>query len=351
MLSIIYVFFISLFLIGIKRKDCFVDSYLARNQCNIVKGLFIILVFISHVNQYLLKSGFSVINYGDVLYFRITSAVGQLMVVMFLFFSGFGIMESFKKKGYMYVAIMPRKRILTTLLNFDVAVLVFIALNLVLGKHMSMKQILLSFIAWDSVGNSNWYIFSILVCYSLAFVVLYVYSKYLSSKNIYIYALLPLFTFVLFAMTVLSYYKAAYWYNTMLCFPFGMLYSAFKDKIYCVLQSYYWIILFLCVIIFFKLRFIPLSLRGLFYNMESIVFAMIIVLLMLKFESNNKWFHWMGEKLFPLYIYQRLAMICIYELPGGKEFICSCPFLYILTCFICVLIISYRYHKWQILFH
>ena len=43
--------------------------------------------------------------------------MGQLVVVMFLFYSGYGIGESYKKKGVNYVQQMPVHRILTTLLN------------------------------------------------------------------------------------------------------------------------------------------------------------------------------------------------------------------------------------------
>lgn len=187
MLVLVYILLLFICLIGLKFHKGYYIDFLAIISCNAVKGFFIMLVFISHINQYIMKSGYVSKNIGDDLYFTITSVIGQLMVVMFLFFSGYGIMESFKKRGGEYVSIMPKKRILTTLLNFDVAVLCFVVLNLLLGKTMHLKQVVLSFIAWDSVGNSNWYIFCILTCYLLAYLALKFYNSNFARESIYIY--------------------------------------------------------------------------------------------------------------------------------------------------------------------
>ena len=257
-------------------------------------------------------------------------------------------MESYKKKGINYVKIMPKKRILITLLNFDIAVLFFIALNLFYGKSMSLRQILLSFIAWDSVGNSNWYIFCILVCYIISFVTLYLYYNLFITKSIYVYALLPVLILSVVTMISLSYFRPPYCYNTILCFPFGMLYSVIKEEVDTIVQHHYYKSIAAFIVIFLVFRYIPISMKGLIYNMESIAFAMIIVFLMMKVESDNKWLRWMGQNLFPLYIYQRLSMMAIYEVPGGKNFVASFPILYIVICFICTLLITSQYHRWQI---
>ncbi len=348
MLVFVYILLFSICFIGLRFHKEYNTGYLAIDRCNTVKGFFIMLVFISHINQYITKSGYVSKNIGDELYFTITSVIGQLMVVMFLFFSGYGIMESFKKKGGEYVSTMPKKRILTTLLNFDVAVLCFVLLNLLLGKTMHLKQVVLSFIAWDSVGNSNWYIFCILLCYFLSYFALRFYNSYFARESVYIYLLFPVFIFTIITIIILSYHKQSYWYNTMLCFPFGMLFSVVKDKAENIILPDYYKCLFTSLILFLILSYIPYPLKGLTYNMESISFAMIVVLLMMKIESNNKWLQWMGQNLFPLYIYQRLAMMAIYELPRGHSFICAYPLLYVVVCFICVIVISSQFHRWQI---
>lgn len=136
----------------------------------------------------------------------------------------------------------------------------------------------------------------------------------------------------------------------MLCFPFGMLFSVIKDKAENIMRQNYYKFLITFFILFLLLRYIPYPLKGLTYNMESISFAMLVVLLMMKIKSENKFLQWMGQNLFPLYIYQRLSMMAIFEMPRGKDFIASFPISYIIICFICTLLITSQYHRWQIKF-
>lgn len=77
-------------------------------------------------------------GFGDVAVDWFIYRFSQLVVVMFLFYSGYGVGESFKRKGDGYVKSMPRHRILATLLNFDVAVIVFILLGLALGHPIDI---------------------------------------------------------------------------------------------------------------------------------------------------------------------------------------------------------------------
>lgn len=342
MLIVIYILFFIFCFIGFRFYSTgYNNDYLSKSQCNAVKGFFIILVFLSHINQYILKSGYRPSSLGDEVYFHITSTVGQLMVVVFLFFSGYGIMESYKIRGSSYLSTMPQKRILVTLLNFDVAVLFFFLLNIILGKSMTLSQVLLSFIAWDSLGNSNWYIFCILLCYSVAYIALTISSN----QN---RAILLVFCLCVIAMITLSFFKGSWWYNTMLCFPLGMLFSKMKSKVDSFIPSIYIVILVSLTFLFFVFRNCSLSLCGLTYNIESMCYALIIVLLMMKMKSNNKFLQWMGQMLFPLYIYQRLMMIAIFESSGGIIFIATYPMAFILICFVAVVLIANLYPRWQI---
>lgn len=76
-------------------------------------------------------------------------------------------MESLKAKGYQYAHTVITRRFPKLLLFFDVAVLLFLVTNLILGKCPGLKQVLLSFTGWDSIGNSNWYMFIIFCMYIL----------------------------------------------------------------------------------------------------------------------------------------------------------------------------------------
>lgn len=148
-------------------KSGFNQDYIGKEQCNAIKGIFILIVFIRHIWPILRRYGYDFSAFGDNIFFRIDRWMGQLLVVVFLFYSGYGVMESIKKKGKQYIDDMPRKRILNTLINFDIAVLAFLLLDLILGVDLDPLNTLLAFTSWTSIGNSCWYIFVILVCYFL----------------------------------------------------------------------------------------------------------------------------------------------------------------------------------------
>lgn len=147
------------------NKNQYFNDYVSKEKSTSIKGIFILLVFFSHFNSYATFAGTS-----DQIYVRIVGIVGQAMVAIFMFYSGFGVMESIRLKGETYIRKIPQKRILSTWINFTCIVAVYALLALAVGNKITLTQMLLSFIGWDSVGNSNWYIFSILCLYLITYV-------------------------------------------------------------------------------------------------------------------------------------------------------------------------------------
>lgn len=145
--------------------ESFNGSYISKEQCNCIKGFFIAVVFCRHIVSYLVEAGYNFSIVGDNIFGWINGHIGQLLVVMFLFYSGYGVTESIKKKGADYVESIPKRRVLTTLANFDVAVFLFLIVDILCGIEYPISNVLLSFVGWESIGNSNWYIFVILCCY------------------------------------------------------------------------------------------------------------------------------------------------------------------------------------------
>jgi len=258
-------------------------------------------------------------------------------------------MESVKKKGSAYVASMPRRRLLGTLLNFDVAVCSFALLNLVLGIEFTAQKFALSLTGWESLGNSNWYIFDILVCYTLAYIFFKMRPKAgISWGGQFI---LLIFLFIV-AILILEQMKKEWWYNTLLCFPAGMIYSSKKELMERMLQQRYWHILALSCFIFAVLTALFLLgvygfAQGYIYNINAILFVVIIVMLTMKFKIQNAVLSWMGLNLFPLYIYQRLPMIALRNI-CGDECLCSYPYIYMVVCLFISFMIAFGFKYWQI---
>lgn len=339
-------FYILLSLLIISRlkynRQGFYSDYLSFDTTNAVKGIFIALVFIKHALPYILKSEYVFdYNFCNRAFLVIDGQVGQWIVAMFLFYSGFGVMESIKKKGLPYVNSIPRKRILTTLVNFDIAVALFVIIALLLHKDYSLKTYLLSFTGWESVGNSNWYIFVIMLCYLITYLC---FRLPIVKQGAYSIRAILCFSLLVVSVFALSFVKPSWWYDTMLCFGLGIFYSLWREHIESVLQKYYWLMLSILIVLVVCLR--P-YLTGVAYNGYCIIFCIFVVMLTMKFKINNSVLIWSGKNLFPLYIYQRIPMIILSSICGGA-FVSSSPVLYIFACLLITLLFAHFYKYWAV---
>ena len=342
---IYYIIILFLCLIGMSFcKEGYHKDYLSKENTNAIKGIFLLLIVISHSLPYLRECGYTFNGIGDPYVVFIRKQLGQLVVVMFLFYSGYGICESWKKKGSTYVNNMPTHRILTTLLNFDVAVVIFAALCLILSIPFTAKQFLLSLIAWDSVGNSNWYIFCILICYLISYIVLR-FSPPHSSK---ITSTTLTFIVLVSVSLLLSFFKEPRWYNTLWAYGAGFAFSSYKTYIENKIQNKYYLYLGVCFLIFAILFVNKIEFRGIRYNLLSISFAFLLVILSMKITISNPILCWVGKNLFPMYIYQRLPMIILQN--QCESFTGNHPVLFAAISLIVTIGITHLYKYWSISF-
>lgn len=191
------------------------SDYLSIEKTNSIKGIFIPLIVLSHAGSYLTLQD----NILNSLYSVFTGILGQGVVVMFLFYSGYAMMLSCSKKGQHYIYSIPVKRVLMVLFNFDVAVLLFFILQTALGSKYTVGEIILAFTSLGSFGNSNWYIFAIIVLYMIT------YFAFIIGKNNQKLVLSCAFILTAVYIIVMHRLKESHWYDTALLYPMGMLRS------------------------------------------------------------------------------------------------------------------------------
>ena len=98
----LYITLLILFLIDTKPTfymKTINPNYLSPDTCTSIKGFCVILVFLSHGGKYLTNVGEGYINN---MYYTIAGWLSQLIVVMFFFYSGYGMMEQLKRRGDIY---------------------------------------------------------------------------------------------------------------------------------------------------------------------------------------------------------------------------------------------------------
>lgn len=334
------------------------DKYLDRNVCDNIKGIFIIMVFISHIVPYLNNCGANLESHVINIPYGIIYFLGQLIVVMFLFYSGYGVMHSILHKGSNYISNMPKNRIMTTQLNFMVAVILFLLIQTIfLSKSFEVSRICLSLIGWESLGNSNWYIFVILLCYISTYLVFRFlllppewpdkFPKSDFSSDVSIKKVKTLFWILALVITILtlilSFFKEGWWYSTMLVYPFGMFWCIYKDKIDGLISRHYKILLVSLIIMFFAYQYFPYNpFPNLLHNFRGILFTVIVLMITITCPLKTALLSHFGKNLFPLYIYQRIPMLILIESDGG-EWASQNPTFYILVSLILTLLIVTLY--------
>lgn len=290
----------------------FNGDYLSIKNSNIIKGIFVITVIFSHCSQYITLGGMY-----DEPYLRFQGFLGQMIVAMFLFYSGYGVMESITKKGWSYVKSIPTKRFIKVLVNFDIAVLLYLILDLVLGLKYDAKTILLSFIGWENIGNSNWYILAILALYILTFVAFFLMKWFDSKPMLFVYVLILSVLTVGFVLFEMKMEKGSWYYNTAILFPLGCWYSLLKPYIDKIVMKNDIIYSFVAMIVGGGL-FVSYTMKNDYgiegYSLWAIFFTLALVVFTMKFSFNSTLLEWFGKHVFSVYILQRISMMILHNL-------------------------------------
>lgn len=299
----------------------FNENYLSHDRTDCIKGVFVLLVFLSHSRNYLLEYSEYLADPLNSIYNVIQEHLGQSIVVMFLFYSGFGVMESIKRKGNFYINSFPKNRFAKTLFNFDVAVLLFIFVDLCIGtlENYSTLHIILSFTGWESVGNSNWYIFAVLIMYLITYTAFKIFNKQYTKALVLITVLTVLY------IGLLALVKDAWWFDTVLLYPLGMWYSSGKDKIENFVRknntNYFCLLIFIVAVFTVSHVFRK---NIICYEISQVAFCAVILAVTMKINISNKILKFFGKHLFEFYILMRIPMIILlhYQVTDTYLFVC-----------------------------
>lgn len=119
-----------------------------------------------------------------------------------------------------------KKRIVKLFVSVFLALVLYMILNIVIGKSYDIKTILLSTIGFTSIGNSNWFIFATFCMYFSILILFKIFKK--DNISALLSCLILSFCYM---VLVMKFVGNAWWVNTILCFNAGMFFSYFKDTI------------------------------------------------------------------------------------------------------------------------
>lgn len=285
------------------------EEYLSKERTACINGIFVILIVFSHYTNF---ESFSWDPALDSIYLLFKKHIDQLVVATFLFYSGYGMETRIKAKGWVYISGLPDK-FFKLLFRFDFAVLLFLALQTILGKEYPASQIVLSFIGLKSIGNSNWYIFVILVEYLLMFAAFSLCHLFAEKADSVSCVMAFITMTVVFIYIMMKADFPAYFYNTVILLPLGCWYALFEDRIREILNSrkvIYPIALILVAAIYYY-SFCHRKDSIEFYTVWAAAFIAGILLVTMRFRIQNKVLAFFGKHVFSIYIIQRIPMILL----------------------------------------
>lgn len=291
---------------GIKFKSQDTNrEYISVAQTKSIQGIFTIVVLLRHAIAYI---SFENANLLDKLFLLVDNKIGQLLVCMFFFYSGYGIMYKSKKDNN-YVDGFLKNRFLPVYLKFVVCILLYLIFNIALRtiNYYSIKEILLSFVAWTKIGNSNWFMFATFCLYLM----FYFAFKLFKDKDIKFKLCILIFgVFVYILIFSLLLNKGAWWYNTVLCFPLGMLFCYKIDAFEKIIFKYYYLIFVLLLFAFAGLYLLQDRVPfGWAYCVLACVFCLIVVMFTVKVKIQNSVLSFFSKHIFSIYILQRMPYI------------------------------------------
>ena len=337
--------------IGTKGKWAFSQpisgksGYCSREMTTSVNGYFLTTVFMTHLIQYLSDD---VCGPLDFMYLSVNKALGQLIVAMFLFYSGFGIMESLRcKEGY--ISLFPKRRFLPFFINFEIAAVVYLLVSCVTDEIPTFCYAIKGFIAWENFGNSNWYVFAIFYLYVATYTVFRI-------REIKWFRKIPMW-FAVFGIVFLSGIyilwmrhagKGGWWYDTILCYSAGMFFSlgrkAFEKWLAGQKRHLRYVTALVFAIAAFAFFYSMRAEHKMYFEIISVTFAIIVVLLTMKFRASNRVYTYIGQNLFSFYIYQRIPMILLQDSLGKSN-----PVMYLLVCAVLtagICFVMIRFYRW-----
>ena len=192
------------------------NKYLSPDNTSCLKGVFAVFVLIHHLYQY------SGLLHNSPLG-MIFQALGYLSVGMFFFYTGYGMMCSKNKEGY--VRTIGKKRILPLYIFYLFLILLYSLWQIVLQYHITPSLLLQSFFFGKTIVPLGWYLQVTFVVYLILWAV---FSSVKSDKQCLLITGIAL---LLYCIVCCLIGLSSTWYESIFCVLLGMTWAVYKDSI------------------------------------------------------------------------------------------------------------------------
>lgn len=217
-------------------------DYFCRNNTEHLKGGLALVVLFHHIYQ---KT--QIVDH-DSLWGFLMQSLGYYCVSLFFFISGYGLLLSFNRGGYLQT--YQRNRVLPIFVINAILVMIYVIEKSILGIEVTCDNILMSLTYGGDIVENGWYLLCIILFYELFYI-----SARFSQKHICRCVFVLTVIYMLIAVCLRM---SIWWYISSLAFPCGVMFASYKSKIDKIIRKHFTlifaIIIFLLISCFLSLN-------------------------------------------------------------------------------------------------
>lgn len=308
-----YVFCFLLLFIGMRiyKINTYNDECLSLNQTLPIRGFLSLLIIFHHLAQ-----RFPILFFG----YPVFQNIGFLLVGIFLFYSGYGLVYSFlSKKDYMKTFVS--KRIFSLYIALILVSIFTIFLQIGMGEKVSFLIMIREILGVTLVNGTYWYIWVLFLFY----IVFYLFfSSFDKKKAMILYTFFLLF----FSFFLITYKVEGYWFLSISGFLLGIWVGYFKEEVLSFLKKHY-IFAFpnVCFIVSFsmlyvlgiKIPYIHEIFWYIIYLSFPIFISLFLLIVLLKCKIGNSVLTLLGTYSLEIYLLHPLGIKIANFIPIQNE--------------------------------
>lgn len=295
-----------------------------------LRGLLAILIILHHLAQAVSSQKLPIINE--------FMSWGGIVVGIFFFITGYGLMASYMKKGKDYLNGFLKRRLGKILPSFFIAVIVYLCIQSYITRSNAFLTLYEIRYGYTPLPSS-WFVYAI-VLYYIAF---YFFAKFIS-RHTHIILCLWFFS-IIYIVTLIILKWEDCWYKSILAFNFGFTYSYYESEVRAfILQKPKQFISFLysLLIFIFAIRYLNTFVLTNIPIWKSIIyyatpFFSIITIYIIKGKASPI-FNLLGEISYEIYIVQGVFVIKLLAFKDNW-------ILYFISTYTLSIITAYLLHK------
>ncbi|MDN0043140.1 acyltransferase family protein [Mediterraneibacter glycyrrhizinilyticus] len=269
----------------------FNQVYLSKDNSRTIKGFCSILIVIHHIAQR---------TTGGII-FPAFGYIGFLVVGVFFFYSGYGVMVQYELKGRRYLESFFGRRVWKVVRPYLVANAVYLLLEYILGRRIEWNVILQNVVSGKIVPFS-WFVISIIVLYCIFWLSCILTRR--KGEIALIIVGITVYCFICMKMGLPD-----QWYVSAYSFVLGCTYCHIKEKAEKYFSTGYWVklLLMLALALIFVImgKIIPQEMfQMIFCNVGVMSFCMFTIGVTMRFTFHNRILTFLGENNYEIYLYQ-----------------------------------------------